>query len=184
MSTLFDIIIGGSSAADFDNRVVELEVEENIDLPGAFSLTLPVAATATGDYDTLSDKRLAPLSNIAVTAQAADGQVHCLIDGYVLSQAVHLDTGTTQSSVKVWGQDASWLMNITEKLYDADFLNPTHVEAQIGLRVLTADELQYIQGALGTVARTASGYSQALRQVQARANLANTTESIIGMLPI
>jgi hypothetical protein len=75
-------------------------------------------------------------------------------------------------------------LTITEKLYDADFLNPTHVEAQIALRVLTADELQHIDGALGTVARTAYGYSQALRQVQARANLANTAESIIGMLPI
>jgi len=75
-------------------------------------------------------------------------------------------------------------LTITEKLYDAAFLNPTHVEAQLGLRVLTADELQYIDGALGTVARTAYGYSQALRQTQARANLANAAESIIGMLPI
>jgi hypothetical protein len=115
MSTLFDIVIGGASAADFDSGVVELEVEENVDLPGAFSLTLPVIASATGDYTNVSDKRLAPLSNIAVTAQAADGQTHCLIDGYVLSQAVHLDTGTAQSTVKVWGQDASWLMNVTEK---------------------------------------------------------------------
>jgi hypothetical protein len=114
MST-FDIIIGGASAADLDNGVVELEVEENVDLPGAFSLTLPVIASATGDYTNVGDKRLAPLSNIAVTAQAADGKTHCLIDGYVLSQAVHLDTGTSQSTVKVWGQDASWLMNVTEK---------------------------------------------------------------------
>jgi len=70
MSTLFDIVIGGTSASDFDADIVELEVEENADLPGAFSLTLPVATTSTGDYDTVSDPRLAPLSNVCVTAQA------------------------------------------------------------------------------------------------------------------
>jgi hypothetical protein len=75
-------------------------------------------------------------------------------------------------------------LTITEKLYDAPFLNPTHVEAQVGLRVLTANELQYIDGPLGTVARTAYGYSQVLRQTLARDNLANAAESIIGMLPI
>jgi hypothetical protein len=115
MGTLFDIIIGGTAASDFDTDIVELEVEENADLPGAFSITLPVTAKSSGDYDTVSDPRLAPLSNIAVTAQAADGQTHCLVDGYVLAQQVHLDTGTSKSTVKVWGQDASWLMNATEK---------------------------------------------------------------------
>lgn len=115
MSTLFDIVIGGTPAKDFDADIVEIEVEENADLPGAFSMTLPVATTSTGDYDTVSDSRLAPLSNIAVTAQAADGVTQCLIDGYVLAQQIHLDTGTAKSTIKVWGQDASWLMNTTEQ---------------------------------------------------------------------
>jgi phage protein D len=115
MSTLFDILVGGAAAKDLDADIVELEVEENADLPGAFSIGLPVSLTSSGDYDTVSDPRLAPLSNIAVTAQASDGQTHCLVDGYVLSQAIHLDTGTSKSTLKVWGQDASWLMNTTEK---------------------------------------------------------------------
>lgn len=115
MSTLFDIVIGGASAADFDADIVELEVEENADLPGAFSITLPVATTSAGDYDTVCDSRLAPLSNVCVTAQAADGVTQCLIDGYVLAQQIHLDTGTAKSTIKVWGQDASWLMNTTEQ---------------------------------------------------------------------
>jgi phage protein D len=115
MGSLFDIVIGGTAATDFDANVVEVEVEENADLPGAFSITLPVNTTSSGDYDTVSDSRLAPLSNIAVTAQASDGQTHCLIDGYVLAQSIHLDTGTSKSTIKVWGQDATWLMNTTEK---------------------------------------------------------------------
>lgn len=36
MSTLFDIVIGGTPAKDFDADIVEIEVEENADLPGPF----------------------------------------------------------------------------------------------------------------------------------------------------
>ena len=43
-------------------------------------------------------------------------------------------------------------LSITEKLYDATLLNPIHVEAQITLRVLTQDELKYVDGPLGTLA--------------------------------
>ncbi len=78
MASRFDIVIGGAVASDLSSKLTELEVEENLDLPGAFRLTLPITATSDGDYDTVSDARLGPLSNIAVTAQATDdGPVHC-----------------------------------------------------------------------------------------------------------
>jgi hypothetical protein len=75
-------------------------------------------------------------------------------------------------------------LSITEKLYDATLLNPTHVEAQITLRVLTQDELKYVTGPLGSLANTAYSYSQGLREALAIANLANAVTSIIGMLPV
>ena len=34
----------------------------------------------------------------------------------MLSQTTHLDTGTVSSTLKVWGQDATWLMNTTENV--------------------------------------------------------------------
>lgn len=74
-------------------------------------------------------------------------------------------------------------LTITEKLYD-EFLNPTHAEAQLGLRVLTPEELQSVNGPLRDIARGAYTYSQGLRQALAAANLANAAESIIGMLPV
>jgi hypothetical protein len=115
MSGAYDILVGGQSAADFDSALAELEVEENADMPGAFSLTLPITLTATGDLDIASDPRLAPMSNIAVIARAADGNTHCLIDGFVLSHTAHLDAGVAASTLKVWGLDATWLMNTEEK---------------------------------------------------------------------
>jgi hypothetical protein len=75
-------------------------------------------------------------------------------------------------------------LSITEKLYDATLLNPTHVEAQITLRVLTQDELKYVDGPLGSLANIAYTYSQDLREALAIANLANAVSSIIGMLPV
>ena len=114
MANFFDILIGGSPVSDLVAKMIELEVEENVDMPSAFRLNLSVALTSAGDYDTVTDTQLGPLSNIAITAKAADNQVHCLIDGYVLAQEVHLDTGTSASKIKVSGQDATWLMNVTE----------------------------------------------------------------------
>ncbi len=74
-------------------------------------------------------------------------------------------------------------LTITERLYDP-FLNPTHAEAQLGLRVLTPEELGAIQGTRGKIAQTAYTYSLKLREALAVANLANAAESTIGMLPI
>jgi len=75
-------------------------------------------------------------------------------------------------------------LSITEKLYDEVLLNPTHAEAQIGLDVLTPEELNAVSGIFGDIAKGAYTYSQALRQALAIANLANSVESAIGMLPI
>ena len=116
MSGKFDIYVAGAAASDLSTTLVQVEIEENIDLPGAFELTLPVKLGTDSDLDTVNDPRLAPFSNIAVVAQASDGKSQCLIDGYVLSQKLHLDTGVVSSTLKVWGQDASWLMDVTEQV--------------------------------------------------------------------
>lgn len=73
-------------------------------------------------------------------------------------------------------------LSITEKLYDS-LLNPSHAEAQLGLRVLTPDEINAVQGTMKFIAQAAYVYSQGLRQVQAAANLGDAAASIIGMLP-
>jgi len=73
-------------------------------------------------------------------------------------------------------------LTITEKLYDVA-LNPTQVEARVGLQVLTPDELNAVTGPLADIAKIAYTYSQGLRQALAVANLANSAESILGMLP-
>jgi hypothetical protein len=75
-------------------------------------------------------------------------------------------------------------LTITEKLYDSDLLNPTHAEAQIQLRVLTPEELRFVEGPLGAVGTAAQLKSDNLRRNRAGDNLANAVESVIGVLPL
>ncbi len=75
-------------------------------------------------------------------------------------------------------------LTITEKLYDGVLLNPIQAEAEIGLKVLTPEELAFVDGPLGTLANAASTYTTELREALAVQNLANSVESITGMLPV
>jgi hypothetical protein len=73
-------------------------------------------------------------------------------------------------------------LSITETLYDPILLHPTHAEASVELQVMTPRELQFVRGPLGDVATVAYKYSSALRKTLAVANLANATESVIGIV--
>lgn len=73
-------------------------------------------------------------------------------------------------------------LTITERLYDTA-LRPVHAEAQLGLQVLTPDDLVKVDEPMKTLGKIAYLYSQGLRQVQATLNLADSAASILGMLP-
>jgi hypothetical protein len=73
-------------------------------------------------------------------------------------------------------------LTITERLYDT-LLNPIHAEAQLGLQVLTPQDLQATSDTLTKVAKVAYQYTLSLRQGLAIANEVNTAGSIAGMVP-
>jgi hypothetical protein len=75
-------------------------------------------------------------------------------------------------------------LRVTESLFDSTLLVPTHVEAEVGLRVLTPQELDTLpDGLVKGILNTAYNYMGTQRQSLALANLANSSDSIIGMLP-
>ncbi len=117
MANTFQLLLD-STPADNDLYTVmsSLEVEENADLPGAIQLNLPVSHSDSGDLTYVSDSRFKPFANLAVVAMPEGKAAECIFDGYVLSHKLHLETGTTASTLQVWGQDASWLMNLEEKV--------------------------------------------------------------------
>jgi hypothetical protein len=145
-------------------------------------------ASASGVYS-----RLAALEMLLYPASATTsgllGTVTAAI-GSALGASVKraVPANTLNTVLFVWGPGRIvpvrvTALTVTERLYDT-LLNPTSAEVQITLRVLTQNELSHDTDTLAGLARTASSYSQGLRQALATANLVNAAESILGMLPV
>jgi hypothetical protein len=100
---------------DFYDAIGDLEVEESSDSPGTLLLRLPVNRTPAGDLQFVGDGTVEPMTNVTLTATLGS-QVECVFDGYVLSWRLHLDRASASSTIDVWAQDASWLMNIDDSV--------------------------------------------------------------------
>lgn len=132
MAGSFQIILNGAPADDdFYVRLAMLEVEESMDLPGAVLIKLPVSATEDKDLSFTGDDRLAPFSTVAVVVSQEDQEDACIFDGFVLSHKLHATTGMTAGELQVWGQDASWLMNLEEKVKEWVDVTDSAVAASI-----------------------------------------------------
>lgn len=97
------------------DKLTSFEVEESLDLPGAVQFSLPVSRTKDGDLTVVGDSKFGPFTTVAVIAEADAGK-QCIFDGMILAHSAKLNAGVAGSSVQVWGQDATWLMNIEEKV--------------------------------------------------------------------
>jgi phage protein D len=116
MANTFQIWFEGQPADEgFYDRLLSLEVEENSEMPGAIQMRLPVARSGDGDLTSVNDAGLQPLQNIAVTVTPEGGSQATIFDGYVLGHKLHIESGIRESTLEVYGQDASWLMNLEEK---------------------------------------------------------------------
>jgi hypothetical protein len=115
MPDLLRVLLNGTPAApEFYTQLALLEIEETLGLPSAIQLRLPLGRTAAGDLDFINEGYFQPFASIAVVV-GVEGREECIFDGFVLSQRVHLERGITASTLDVWGQDVSWLMNLEEK---------------------------------------------------------------------
>jgi hypothetical protein len=75
-------------------------------------------------------------------------------------------------------------LRVTEKLYDPTLLVPTYAEAEIGLKVLTQNEIDALDdGLVKDLVQTAYDAMSTLRQVLALANIVNSADALAGMLP-
>ena len=84
----------------------------------AIQLTLPTTpggAEGAEDLSVVGDTRFRPYARAAVVVSVDGSPDECVFDGYVLAHSLHLDPGTIASTVRVWGQDASCLMNVEDK---------------------------------------------------------------------
>jgi hypothetical protein len=121
VSVTVQLGIGGSPVPDaLYDAIAQLDVEESSDQPGVLVLQLPVNRTSAGDLQFIGDGTFEPGTNITltVTPGASKSQAQCLFDGYVLSWRLHLDRASTSSTTEIWAQDASWLMNIDDRVME------------------------------------------------------------------
>ena len=117
MPNAYRLLFDGQPAADdLYTQLASLEVEESLDMPGAFELELPVSRSESGDLSFINDSQFQPYANVAVVALAEDQPAECIFDGFVLANKLHLESGAINSKLHLWGQDASWLMNLEEKV--------------------------------------------------------------------
>jgi hypothetical protein len=137
-------------------------------------LQYPTGASSTGLLGTVS-------------ASISAAGLGLSVSGGAMSQNTTVPRFELPTVLFVWGPQRIVPVRVislstTETLYDA-FLNPTHADVSITLRVLTPPELKGLKGELSQIALAAYVYSQGLRQVQAVANLGDAAAAIIGMLP-
>lgn len=127
----FTLLLDGDPMDErFAGALSSLEVEENADLPDAIGLSLGVDRE-NGDYDFPNEPTLAPFASLAVVAAPPSGPAQCIFDGCVLSHRLHVGSGTTGSTLTVWGQDSSWLMNLEEKVREFVDVTDAQVAEQI-----------------------------------------------------
>ena len=119
MSVTVQLGVGGNPVPDaFYDAIMQLEVEESSDRPGTLFVRLPVNRTSAGDLQFVGDGTFEPMTNVTltVTPAAQGSRAQCIFDGYVLSWRLHLDRASTSSTIDIWAQDASWLMNIDDNV--------------------------------------------------------------------
>lgn len=115
MTSTYQMTLGNKPVADsFYNTVELLEVEENADRPDALRLRVPVNRTSSGDLIGVGDGTFEPYTNVTVTVTPPKSGAQCIFDGYILSWKLHLDRTSGCSTLEMWAQDASWLMNVSD----------------------------------------------------------------------
>jgi hypothetical protein len=155
MASSYCLMLGAQPAdATLMQLLASTEVEESMDMPSAIQFTVPLSRSSSSDLSYVSDPRFSPLAPVSVVAStkgsgaqgvttgatgaaasatggSAPAADECIFDGYILSQKLHLETGVTNSTMTVWGQDASWLMNLEEKVREWVNVTESQVAAQI-----------------------------------------------------
>jgi hypothetical protein len=167
MASSYCLMLGGKSTdATLMQLIASTEIEESMDMPSAIQLTVPLSRSSAGELTYASDPRFGPLAPVSVVTStdgsgaqgvttcatgaaastigsgSAPAATECIFDGYIISQKLHLETGVTNSTVTVSGQDVSCLMNLKEKVREWVNVTEAQVAAQIfgGYRITPSDQ--------------------------------------------
>jgi hypothetical protein len=156
--------------------------------------SLPAAALAelSGIYPTLAalEMLLFPSTSTGGSALALASSVGgSLLGGSSSGLSRSVPISVVPTVLFVWGPGRILpvrvtSLRVTEKLYDPTLLFPTHADAEIGLKVLTQNEIDALDdGLVKDLVQTAYSAMSTLRGVLALANIVNSADALAGMVP-
>jgi len=100
---------------EFYSSIVKLDVEDNADSAGTFNLRLGFVRDERGNWIFPAEQYLQLFENISISARFESGNKVNLIDAYVTSVNVHIDSSEKESFIEIQGMDSTILMNLEEK---------------------------------------------------------------------
>lgn len=114
------IRVDGASQDALNDDLIAVEVNERVGEPSSFALQVALQKMPTGgwsrvDETTFADGGFAPWQRITISA-GYDDQPDVLIDGYVAGVAPRFEAVEADSYLLVWGHDASYAMDVDEKV--------------------------------------------------------------------
>lgn len=114
------IAVGGAPDADLAQLVTRIEVEERVGQATTFRIHCPVQIS-DGDFPLLTDSRFDPGTLLSILVPAGE-TTHCLVNGPVQGEAIHLEHGEGSSTLEVRGSDQRIAMDRETKVISWDGL--------------------------------------------------------------
>src|SRR5262249_13153485 len=116
------IRIDGATYDALNDDLIAVEVSERVGQPSSFALQVALFKKPGGGWTRLDERSaanggFAPWQRVTVSA-GFDGQPDVLIDGYVAGVAPRFESVEVDSHLLVWGYDASYAMDLDEKVKD------------------------------------------------------------------
>jgi uncharacterized protein len=114
------IRVDGESQVDLYDDLIAVEVSERVGEPSSFALQVAVYKQPTGGWTRLDQEPGAeggftPWQRVTISA-GFDDRPDVLIDGYVAGVAPRFEPVEADSYLLVWGYDASYAMDLDEKV--------------------------------------------------------------------
>src|SRR5512140_2348383 len=115
------IRVDGEAFPDLYDDLIAVEIADRADEPSSFAIKLSLHQYRDGTWGRLDDSpgkpggSLTPWQRITILG-GYDAQPDVLIDGYVAGVAPRFEPTASESSLVIWGYDASHAMDIEDKV--------------------------------------------------------------------
>lgn len=124
------ILVSDNPAPDLFADLLEMEVEEDHRMAGAFRIRVSIHREDQGTWTYLDDERLQLWTKVEIKVNVGDDSIS-LIQGYLTQMNTHIDPDENSSYLELKGMDVTCLMNLEEKIKDWPNQSDSDIATQI-----------------------------------------------------